>query len=159
MIPSRWLPVLALAGISTGSTACGTIIHGTTQQIAIVSVPTGAAVSVDTTAYGDTPVTVELRRKDQHIIRIMLEGYQPFELATRRSTSGWVWGNIIFGGLIGLVVDASTGGMYKLSPEQVEATLSTGSAQVRREKDVLVVSVVLQAQPAWERIGTLRRLP
>lgn len=127
MIPSRWVPLLALAGIAPGAAGCGTIIHGTTQQIAITSVPTGAAVMVDTTAYGDTPVTVELRRKDRHIIRIMLEGYQPFELVTRRSTSGWVWGNIIFGGLIGLVVDASTGGMYKLSPEQVEATLSTGS--------------------------------
>ena len=150
-----YAPMVMAALVVLGTSACGTIIHGSSQQVSITSVPTGAAVTVDTTAYGNTPVTVKLRRKDQHIIRILLQGYQPFELKTKRSTSGWVWGNIVFGGLIGLVVDASTGGMYKLSPEQVEATLSSGSAHIRRDNDFLVVSVVLHPEAGWERIGSL----
>jgi hypothetical protein len=147
----------SMVSVVLGASGCGTIIHGSSQQVSITSVPTGASVTVDTTAYGNTPVTVKLRRKDQHIIKILLDGYQPFELMTKRSTSGWVWGNIVFGGLIGLVVDASTGGMYQLSPEQIEATLGSGSAQVRRDNDFLIVSVVLHPEEGWERIGSLSR--
>jgi PEGA domain len=148
-------PLLLFIGLAFGATGCGTIMQGSRQQIAISSYPTGASVRVDTTAYGITPITVALRRKDHHIIQINLDGYQPFEITTARSTSGWVWGNIVFGGLIGLVVDASTGGMYKLTPEQVQATLSSGTAQITREKDVLFVSVVLQPAAGWEKIGML----
>jgi hypothetical protein len=36
-------------------------------------------------------------------------------------TSTWEWGNIIFAGLIGLAVDAWTGGMYELSQDKVSA--------------------------------------
>ena len=38
--------------------------------------------------------------------------------------NGWYFGNIIFGGLIGmLAVDPATGAMYTLSPKEVLATL------------------------------------
>ncbi|MBK8003917.1 MAG: hypothetical protein IPK12_08205 [Gemmatimonadetes bacterium] len=48
--------------------------------------------------------------------------------------------------------------MYKLKPEQVEATLAASTAlegSVRRDKDLLVVTVVLRPDSTWERIGTL----
>jgi len=154
-------PVLALlfaGGVVLSASGCATIMQGTKQQVAISSTPTGASVRVDTTSFGTTPVTVELRRKDKHIIKITMDGYQPFELSTSRSTSGWVWGNIVFGGLIGLVVDASTGGMYKIKPEEVQATLAHGSAQVTADKDILYIGVVLEPQPGWERVGTLVRI-
>jgi hypothetical protein len=148
-----FLSAVVLAAVS----GCATIMQGTKQQVAISSTPTGASVRVDTASFGTTPVTVELRRKDKHIIQITMDGYQPFELTTSRSTSGWVWGNIVFGGIIGLVVDASTGGMYKLKPEEVQATLANGVAEVTRDKDVLYIGIVLEAQPGWERIGGMTK--
>jgi hypothetical protein len=33
--------------------------------------------------------------------------------------SGWVWGNIAFGGLIGLGVDFISGGAYQLYPDNL----------------------------------------
>jgi hypothetical protein len=153
----RFRPVVLLSAVLLPAVAgCGTIMQGTSQQVSISSVPTGAAVTVDTTPYGVTPVTVSLSRKNHHTIKIQLEGYQPYELTTSRSTSGWVWGNIVFGGLIGLAVDASTGGMYKLTPEQVQATLArSGASRVTQSGDVLMVSLVLEPAPDWERIGNL----
>ncbi len=156
-VPNAVMKVMLSGALLAAVTSCATIMQGTRQQIAISSTPTGASVRVDTTSFGTTPVTVALRRKDHHIIQITMEGYQPFELTTSRSTSGWVWGNIVFGGLIGLVIDASTGGMYKIKPEEVQATLARGSAQVTKDKDVLYIGIVLQAQPGWERIGTMTK--
>src|SRR2546428_4814985 len=45
---------------------CATIMHGTTQSIGISSTPTGASVSVDNIAHGQTPVVAPLSRKDNH---------------------------------------------------------------------------------------------
>src|SRR5690606_14191454 len=94
---------------------CGTIMHGTTQGVSISSNPTNARVLVDGQPMGQTPATLDLKRKDNHTVRLELDGYQPYEVAISRGVSGWVAGNIIFGGLIGLAVDAISGGMYKLS--------------------------------------------
>lgn len=107
--------LLALT-ITLTAVGCGTIIHGTTQQVGVSSSPSGADVVVDGVDQGSTPVTVDLSRKDKHTIKLSLNGYQPHEMIINRKVSGWVWGNILFGGLIGLAVDAGTGGMYKLSP-------------------------------------------
>ena len=77
----------AVLGVCLGGTllvllGCATIMQGTAQQVSISSVPTGATVTVDTTSYGVTPVTVRLSRKDRHTIKIHLDGYEPYELTT-----------------------------------------------------------------------------
>lgn len=43
--------------------------------------------------------------------------------------SGAYFGNIIFGGLIGLAVDAMTGAMFKVIPERVDVNLEKAGAQ------------------------------
>lgn len=98
---------------------------------------------------------IDLKRKDSHIVRIQLDGYQPYEATLTRSTSSWVWGNIVFGGLIGLVIDASTGGMYRLTPEQIVAELRASQASTVSNEDDLFIAVVLETDPSWERIGSL----
>jgi hypothetical protein len=139
------------------TSGCGTIMHGTTQSIGLSSTPTNARVWVDKQQLGVTPTIAKLSRKDNHIIRMELAGYQPFEATITRSVSGWVVGNLVFGGLIGLAVDAISGGLYKLSPEQVAGQLATQSASVKRVGDGLYVTVVLRPDSTWERIGTLAR--
>jgi hypothetical protein len=52
-----------------------------------------------------------------------LPGYQPFEGTLTRNVSGWVFANLLFGGLIGIAVDAAGGGMYDLEPKQLTAYL------------------------------------
>ena len=153
-----WARATLAAALLLTLPACATIMQSASQEISVSSTPTGAKVLVDGTDMGKTPYVASLKRKDKHVIRIELDGYQPFEMPLGRGTSGWVWGNIVFGGLPGLAVDAITGGMYKLKPEQVQATLAASTAlegSVRRDKDLLVVTVVLRPDSTWERIGSL----
>lgn len=135
--------------------ACGTIMQGTTQQVGISSNPSDANVTINGQTYGKTPMIIDLKRKDSHMVKIELDGYQPYETTLTRSTSGWVWGNILFGGLIGLVVDSSAGGMYKLTPEQIDSELRSTQAEALSNDDGLYIAIVLEADPTWEKIGSL----
>jgi hypothetical protein len=136
--------------------ACATIMHGSSQSVGISSQPTGATVVVDSQPVGVTPVAAKLSRKNQHRITVTLPGYQPYEMVTTRKTSGWVWGNIVFGGLIGLIVDASTGGLYDVRPEEVAAQLGRADAGGEMRDGTIFVLLVPQADPSWHKIGQLK---
>ena len=154
---------ILLAASIAALTGCATIMHGTSQDIGFQSSPTNAKVLVDGLPMGNTPVVAKLSRKDNHIVKMNLDGYQPFEATLTRGTSGWVWGNIVFGGLIGLAVDAMSGGLYNLTPNQISGQLSGGvipqgkppTAMVT--KDGIFITVVMHADPAWTRIGSLTK--
>jgi hypothetical protein len=135
---------------------CASIIHGTRQDVGISSSPTGATVTIDNGPAGVTPLIADLRRKDNHIVRIEMEGFQPFETTITRSVSGWVWGNLVFGAIPGLAIDAITGGLYKLSPENVSGTLAEEELGLELSGDKLYVTVVLRPDPTWARLGNLR---
>ena len=147
--------LLVLGGVvpAVFLSACATIMQGTTQQVSISSSPTGAKVTIDQREFGSTPVIADLKRKDNHVVQITMDGYEPYQVSLSRGVSGWVAGNIVFGGIIGLAVDAITGGMYKLTPEQITATLANGD--VANTSDQLVLTVVLTPDPSWEQIGQL----
>jgi hypothetical protein len=159
---SRTKLFAATLGIGLASTvliACATIIHGSSQKVGISSQPTGATITVDGQITGKTPVAAKLSRKDMHKVAITMEGYQPFEIITTRKTSGWVWGNIVFGGLIGLAVDAITGALYDVRPEQIAAQLSKAGASVQVDGDHLYVILVRNPDPSWRQIAQLDPLP
>ena len=108
---------IALAG-------CATIIHhGGKQRILISSNPTGATATIDGLLKVETPGEVKLKRGRTHVVVIEKEGYETAQVIVDHDLSGWVFGNILLGGLIGLVVDFSTGGAWNLEPETVAATL------------------------------------
>jgi len=138
-------------------------MHGTSQDIGFQSSPTNAKVLVDGLPMGNTPVVAKLSRKDNHIVKMNLDGYQPFEATLTRGTSGWVWGNVVFGGLIGLAVDAMSGGLYNLSPNQISGQLSGGVIPQGKPptamitKDGIFITVVMHADPTWKRIGSLAK--
>lgn len=152
---------LALSLVGLFTTGCATIMHGSKQAIAVSSSPSGATITVDNQPAGTTPTTVTLTRKDLHVISIDAPGYRKYDLQLTRGTSGWVWGNIIFGGIPGLAIDAITGSIYKLSPDNVSATLaqSGGTASMNPAGTQLHIALVYGADPAWEKVGQLDRDP
>src|SRR3954464_12041409 len=154
------VPVIAAAILLSG---CASIMPGTSQDVGISSTPTNALVTVDNMPVGNTPVVAKLSRKDNHIVHIAVDGYAPADLTLTRSTSGWVWGNIVFGGLIGLAVDAISGGLYNLTPNQISGQLSGGVIPQGKPptamitKDGIFITVVMHADPSWKRIGSLAK--
>lgn len=99
----------------------------------------------------------EFSRKDNHFIRIELEGYQPYDIVLSRRMSGWVFGNIVFGGVIGVAIDAVSGGIYRLTPEQISAELHEPCLVHSKRTAESYVAVVLEVDPSWEKIGQLQR--
>lgn len=140
--------------------SCGTIMHGTSQDVGFSSNPTNAKVTIDGIPSGATPVTVSLSRKNNHTVLIELEGFYPYSNTLTGSVSGWVWGNLIFGGLPGLAIDAISGGLYVLTPEQVAADLKKSDkvGKVELKNNQLYITVVLQSKPQWKKIGQLDKL-
>jgi hypothetical protein len=153
---SRSVKVVSLAVfVPAFVAACATIMHGTSQQVSINSQPTGATVVVDSQTLGVTPVVAKLGRKRTHRVTVTLAGYQPYEMVTIRKTSGWVWGNIVFGGLIGLIVDASSGGLYDVRPEVISSQLARSGASGAVRDGTIYVFLVREVDPSWVKIGQL----
>lgn len=153
MISYRVGVVSLILGLLAG---CATIMHGKTQSVGISSIPEGALVTVDNQPVGNTPVFAELTRKDKHVVRISLESYTTATLTLDRKTSGWVWGNIAFGGLIGLAVDAITGGLYKLEPAQLSTTMIREQSTALNDDEGIYVITVLKPRSDWVKIGQLQ---
>lgn len=82
-----------------------------------------------------TPVTINLKRKKNYIIQVKKEGYIPESRTITRKTSPWIIGNILFGGIIGLVVDFRMGGAYNLNPENLHFNLKPIPAPTPLEKE------------------------
>ncbi len=58
--------------------------------------------------------------------------------------NGWYIANIIFGGLIGLlIIDPATGAMYTLSPKDVNAVLDSTQSQTAQNKSKQSLTVML----------------
>jgi hypothetical protein len=126
----------ALAGAALLTTArCATVAHGTTQAIRVESEPPGAVVSLDcvqgsTPNVGVTPVAVQVQRKSKSCaIGIAKEGYYPVNVPLQRTFSGVYVGNLLVGGVVGLVADAADGAMYKQGPAVVRVDLIPASRQ------------------------------
>ena len=138
---------------------CATIMHGPNQEVGLSSSPTGAIVKIDNQQVGNTPLTYKMERKGSHIISFEMEGYQPYQTTITSKLSGWVWGNIVLGGLIGLGIDAITGSLYQLTPEQIHAQITKNEISLfENGESGLFVTVVLEADPEWKLIGQMEKI-
>ena len=97
-----------LAAAATLSTGCATIVARGPDTMAISSNPSGAAIRIDDKPVGTTPANAHVERSAK-IVTLRKEGYEEAIRPVPRELNPWVFGNIAIGGLIGLVVDASTG--------------------------------------------------
>lgn len=148
--------------------SCASIIHGSKQVVNLTSQPTGAQVTIDGKSYGKTPTAVELKRKGRlkgevdskksYAVKIEMEGFYPYDIIVKREMDAWFLGNLLFGGIIGIIVDASNGSMYKLTPDQVIAQLGRSNAYLDKKDERIYIAATLEADPSWEKIGTLQKM-
>lgn len=89
------------------------------QPVSFTTEPPEATVIVAEIPLGRTPVTLDLERKRNHAVRSEIDGYQPELGKAERKINGWTVGNVLFGGSIGFVVDATSGPKFILEPDHV----------------------------------------
>lgn len=109
---------LLISGLMFIQSGCATVVSGKTQDVTIRSNPTGAMILIDGVMDGQTPMIANLSRKQRHSIDVS-HGGQKVTRATTRGFNWWYLGNIILGGLIGLIVDPCTGAIYNVKPDTV----------------------------------------
>jgi hypothetical protein len=148
------LTVLTLLTLSN----CATIICGSRQSLSFNSKPTGASVSIDGNKMGVTPMVTRLKRGEDHVVNIELEGYQSQEIKLTKRLNPWFIGNIAIGGLIGIIVDSATGALYMLNPRQVEAELKGTSTTMQTDKNGIFVALSSNIKPDWNKIGQLEKI-
>jgi hypothetical protein len=128
------LPILLLAGASLLN-SCASIVSHSRWPVTLSSAPVGATVSVldrggREVFSGVTPAAVQLKsgagffQRAKYTINFSKPGFATKTIPLEADVNGWYFGNLLFGGFIGLIiVDPATGAMYRLSQRDVQAAL------------------------------------
>ncbi|MEE4147687.1 hypothetical protein [Pseudomonas viridiflava] len=127
------ISIIAIAAFAV--TGCASIVSDSKYPVAVTSSPSGAAYEIFNESgisvrSGVTPDEVTLRAGagyfdgEKYTVTYRKDGYTSSTQTLESGIDGWYWGNIVIGGLIGmLIVDPATGAMYTL-PEKINSTLT-----------------------------------
>lgn len=127
-------------------TGCAYLVGGGDKQdVKVNSSPEGASIVIKNTGgvqmfSGTTPATVNLKRKYKYTVTVNLDGYKENTVMIDQTLNMMVLGNILCGGIPGGVVDALTGAMWTLEPEQIVVTLEMAALDGGSEELYAVVS-------------------
>ena len=123
-------------------TGCASIVSKSSWPITINSSPSEAKISIKDKKgieiyTGNTPATLKLKSgagffsKARYQVTFEKVGYDKKVVPVEFKLNGWYFGNIIFGGPLGLlIIDPATGAMFKLETEFLNETLSKSVANV-----------------------------
>lgn len=123
--------MMAVALLAT-TAACATVVGGTTQEVYVESEPAGAECRLDRLGANvgvvkPTPGRVNVSRsKETMIVSCNRDGYEQSNEVLVSSFTGATVGNLIVGGLVGIVVDAASGANNKY-PDRVMVVLTPAS--------------------------------
>lgn len=124
--------LMMIVGLALACSACATVVGGTTQDVYIESEPTGATCKVDRLGVTvgmvyPTPGRLGVSRsKETMVVSCTREGYEQSNEIVAASFTGATLGNLILGGVVGVIVDASSGANNKY-PERILVVLTPSS--------------------------------
>lgn len=115
-----------LAAALAATTACGAIFNGTSQTITATSAPDQARITTEpNTGNYTTPASISFERKNSYTLTFARDGYKPATFQIQKKLQGGIVVlDVLFTGLIGVIIDAATGAWYKLSPESAVVSLT-----------------------------------
>ncbi|MBC8242813.1 MAG: hypothetical protein H8E20_00335 [Verrucomicrobia bacterium] len=153
---------IVTAAVLAGTVGCASIVSKNQYPVSFQSNPSGAMITItdkngNTIASGTTPYTLTLSAKSgayqaaEYTLTLEKDGYQITHSKLNASLDGWYFGNIIFGGLLGiLIIDPITGSMWKLPSNHV-VNLSVGNA----DSGVPTLKIIELSQLTEEQRGQL----
>lgn len=129
--------IIAIVSIFT---SCASILSSSIWPLTVKSNPLGAKLQITNrhgvpVFSGQTPATIFLKSgsdffmSESYLVKLTLDGYAEKTIPVRCTLNGWYFGNIIFGGIIGLlIVDPATGAMYRLETDTIDENLIINSS-------------------------------
>lgn len=125
---------LLAASIAVLTTGCASIFSEQTYPVQVTSEPPRASIEIrdedgDVVYNGTTPATVKLASSagyfdgQRYTVTFRKPGFDDEQFVINSGVDGWYWGNILIGGVLGmLIIDPATGAMFDL-PEKASATM------------------------------------
>lgn len=123
------IPAVLLSG-------CASIVSKTAYPVSIHTNPAGADITITDKKgkevyKGQSPSTVTLKAgagffsKAEYQVKLSSPGYTEKVIPINYKLNGWYWGNILLGGIVGmLIVDPATGAMWRIQDPVIDETLS-----------------------------------
>lgn len=146
---TKTITFIAIVLVFTG---CASIVSSSTWPLSVKSEPVGAKVQITnrhgiSVFSGQTPATVLLKSgagffaNESYLVKLTLDGYAEKTIPVNCRLNGWYFGNIIFGGVIGLlIVDPATGAMFRLETPYINEPL-TPKATSDKGTSLKIVSI------------------
>ncbi|HET9824282.1 MAG TPA: hypothetical protein VFP87_03045, partial [Chitinophagaceae bacterium] len=109
------LPKLPLIAVTTlFCIGCASIVSKSAWPFSVDTTPSGARVVVTNKKgaevyRGRTPAAMKLKSgagffaKESYVVELSMQGYETRKINVECKLNGWYFGNIIFGGLIGML--------------------------------------------------------
>lgn len=154
---------LAITGLITITCSCASIVSKTSYPVTVDSEPRDADVTITDRRgreifTGKTPALVTLKSGGGFFtaaiydIKISKDGYTSKSVALRATLNGWYFGNILFGGVIGLlIVDPATGAMYKLKQTAVIEKLESKNSSASAPTHQLRIYNINEIPESWKK--------
>lgn len=139
----RAIPLATVLGGVYLLSGCATIFSDSEYPVTFNSTPSGATVTITDENGVDvqrdvTPFTTNLTASNgyfdamDYTARVELACYDPVIVPLDTNLDPWYWGNIVIGGVIGmLIVDPATGAMYEIKPQYSAVLAPSTSAPCR----------------------------
>ncbi|MCW1734442.1 PEGA domain-containing protein [Anaerorudis cellulosivorans] len=139
--------------------SCATIVSKSTYPLSIESEPNNAKVSITDkngkeVFLGNTPATVKLKAgsgfftRAEYQVKFSSPGCEDKVVPVTFKIDGWYFGNILFGGLIGmLIVDPATGAMWKIETDYLKETLEKSANIADAEMKIVDINDI---QESWK---------
>lgn len=148
-----YLPLfLVVAALSFSS--CASIFTKSTYPVTINSNPSGADILITNKGgkevfVGQSPAVVKLKSsygffsKAEYTVKLSSPGYEDKLITIGADIEGWYFGNILIGGVIGmLIIDPATGAMWKLDTEEINTTLKQTNAADTKTLNIMDIKDV-----------------
>jgi hypothetical protein len=123
---SKRLGLVGLVLQTALALGCATLISGTSDDVSIVTRPSGARVTVQPGSLTlTTPASLELARADApYLLTFELAGHEARRSYIAGRANPWIYANILIGGVPGILVDWLTGAYVRLSPTEIDLELT-----------------------------------
>ena len=121
--------------------ACATLVEGSDQTVIVITDPPGAVCTLDqdgktVAVVNPTPGTVTVEKSQDNMgVICKKDGHFDGAVSLSSDFQAMTFGNIIFGGIIGVGIDAASGAMHEY-PESVTVVLAPESFSSVNDRDV-----------------------
>ena len=130
----KWVLAVLLVPAVLVMNGCATIMTGKYEDISVTSDPPGVTVRADNGTQIVTPGHFNFTRNQEHTLVADYGGAETQQVHLKHQMQGWVWGNILLGGIIGLAIDSASGAGDELFPKKVHFDFTSEGQQIARRK-------------------------